>query len=70
MRAAVGDILLIRGHHVGDTDREARILEVHGVDGAPPYLVRWEDGHESVFFPSCDASVEHVPGRPRRVTRV
>ena len=55
--------MLVRGHHVGDQDREAVIIEVHGADGAPPYLVRWEDGHQSVFFPSCDAFVEHVPGR-------
>jgi len=34
---------------------------VHGEDGAPPYLVRWSDGHQSVFFPSSDAVVEHHP---------
>jgi hypothetical protein len=62
MRAHAGDALLIRGHHVGDSDREAVILEVHGADGAPPYVVRWEDGHESVFFPSCDAVIERLPG--------
>jgi Domain of unknown function (DUF1918) len=60
MRANRGDALLIRGHHVGDQDRLATIIEVHGTDGAPPYLVRWEDGHESVFFPSCDAFVERL----------
>jgi hypothetical protein len=63
MRAHTGDALLVRGHHVGDQDRQAVIIEVHGTDGAPPYVVRWEDGHESVFFPSCDAFVERVPGR-------
>jgi Domain of unknown function (DUF1918) len=59
MRADVGDELVVKGHHVGDQDREAVILEVHGKDGAPPYLVRWSDGHQSVFFPSSDTAVEH-----------
>lgn len=63
MRAQTGDALRIRGHHVGDHDRQAVIVEVHGPEGTPPYLVRWEDGHESVFFPSCDAVVERLPGR-------
>jgi Domain of unknown function (DUF1918) len=62
MRAHSGDALLVRGHHVGEHDRQAVILEVHGHDGEPPYVVRWEDGHESVFFPSSDAFVERLPG--------
>lgn len=62
MRAAVGDRIVVRGHKVGDNDRGAEILAVEGVDGAPPYLVRWEDdGHEGMFFPGPDAVVEHFP---------
>ena len=62
MRAAIGDKIVIRGHHVGDADRDAVILAVEGPDGAPPYRVRWSaDGHEGVFFPGEDASVEHYP---------
>jgi hypothetical protein len=37
------------------------IIEVHGEEGTPPYLVRWRDGHQSVFFPSSDTTVEHHP---------
>ncbi|MGZ6954885.1 MAG: DUF1918 domain-containing protein [Acidimicrobiia bacterium] len=61
MRASVNDRLVVSGHHVGDPEREAVIREVHGVDGAPPYLVRWNDGHESLFFPSSDSLIEHHP---------
>lgn len=61
MRAYVGDELVIKGHHVGDEDRRGVVTEVHGEDGAPPYLVRWSDGHESTFFPSSDTVVEHHP---------
>ena len=60
MKAEVGDKLIIKGHHVGDPDRDALILEIHGEEGAPPFLVRWSsDGHEGLFFPGTDAVVEH-----------
>jgi Domain of unknown function (DUF1918) len=39
------------------------ITEVHGEDGAPPYLVRWQNGHEGMFTPSSDSVVEHRPAR-------
>ena len=35
MRASVGDRLVIKGHNVGDHDRDAEILEVHGEEGFP-----------------------------------
>ena len=67
MIASVGDRLVIKGHHVGEPDRDAEILEVHGADGTPPFLVRWsDDGHEGLLFPGPDASVEHFPARPAR----
>lgn len=66
MRASVGDRLVIHSHHLGEPNREAEILEVHGKDGAPPYVVRWSDGRESVFFPSSDAVVEHHAATPQR----
>ena len=60
MRAHVGDRILIKGHRVGEPNIcDCEVLEVHGVDGSPPYLVRWDDGHESLFFPGSDAVVEH-----------
>lgn len=58
MQASVGDRIVIEGHHVGEPVRDGEVLEVHGVDG--PYLVRWSDnGHETLFFPSSDAKVQH-----------
>ena len=60
MKASVGDRIVIKGHHVGDHDRDCKVLEVRGADGGPPYRVRWEDtGHESIFFPGSDATVQH-----------
>lgn len=60
MQASVGDRIVILGHRVGTPIRHAEILEVHGKDGGPPYVVRWsDDEHESLFFPGSDAVVEH-----------
>jgi len=60
MNGSVGDRLVIRGHRVGAPDRDAQILEVHGRDGGPPYLVRWsDDGHVGLIFPGPDAVIEH-----------
>jgi len=59
MKADVGDEVVVRGRHVSDEDRTGVIIEVHGQAGAPPYLVRWEDGHESTLFPSADTLVTH-----------
>jgi hypothetical protein len=61
MKAAAGDELTVRGRHQGDEDRHGEIIEVQGKDGAPPYLVRWRDGHQSVFFPASGTEVEHHP---------
>ena len=63
MKAEVGDELTVRGRHLGDEDRHGEIIEVQGEDGAPPYLVRWRDGHQSVFFPASGTEVEHHPAR-------
>ena len=61
MRASVGDRLHVHGHIVGQHDRIGEIVEVRGPDGSPPYLVRFDDGHEGLVFPGPDAVVEH-PG--------
>jgi Domain of unknown function (DUF1918) len=59
MYAHVGDELTVKGRHQGDEDRHGEIIRVDGANGAPPYLVRWRDGHQSIFFPSADAEIEH-----------
>lgn len=60
MHAAVGDRIIIPGHHIGEPERDAEVLEVRGPDGSPPFVVRWdEDGREGLFYPGSDATVEH-----------
>jgi hypothetical protein len=69
MKAAVGDELTVKGRHQGDADRRGQIIEIHGEGGSPPFLVRWNDGHESVFFPSADTLVEHRKARKQAAKR-
>jgi hypothetical protein len=58
MRATVGDRLHVHGHKVGERDHVGEIIEVRGADGAPPYLVRFDDGHEGLVFPGPDAVID------------
>lgn len=61
MRARRGDEIIVRGHVVGERARRGEVIEVRGDDGAPPYVVRWDDdGHESLFFPGSDAVVHEL----------
>ena len=58
LRARVGDRLVVEGGAAHHVRRHAEILEVHGNDGSPPYVVRWCDGHEGAVFPGPDAHIE------------
>jgi hypothetical protein len=59
MHAKPGDHLVIRGHHVGDVEKDGEILEVRGAGGEPPFLVQWSDeDRETLVFPGSDAVVE------------
>jgi len=58
MRAHVGDRLVVEGRTVSDHRHEAEVLEVRGEDGGPPYVVRWDNGHEGFVYPGPDAHVE------------
>lgn len=64
MKGHVGDRLVIKGHRVGEPDRDAEILQVHGGTEEPPFTVRWSDtGHETLIFPGADARVLATPHR-------
>ncbi|MEU5691206.1 DUF1918 domain-containing protein [Actinosynnema sp. NPDC020468] len=63
MHAAIGDRLHVHSRTVGLAENIGEILEVRGSEGAPPYLVRFLDGHEGLVYPGPDSAVEH-PERP------
>ena len=60
MRADVGDRIVVHGRTVDEPVRDGEIIEVHGSNGQPPFLVRWSvDGHVGLYFPGPDAHVQH-----------
>ena len=71
MKAKAGDWLVIKGTHVDQADQRGLITEVHGADGAPPYVVRWlETDHVATVVPGPDAVVvtaEEQQGADRQV---
>ncbi|MGH3980304.1 MAG: DUF1918 domain-containing protein [Pseudonocardiaceae bacterium] len=62
MRATIGDRLHVHSRTVDQPDRSGEVVEVRGAEGGPPYLVRFDDGHERLIFPGPDCTVQHVPG--------
>lgn len=64
MEAVIGDQIRIHGNVVGQADRQGEIVEVRGDAGNPPYMVRFDDGHESLVFPGPDAVI--VPRQRRK----
>ncbi len=57
MQADVGDQLVIESRTVDAPRKVGEVLEVHGADGGPPYVVRWSDGHQGLMFPGADAHI-------------
>ncbi|HWC71692.1 MAG TPA: DUF1918 domain-containing protein [Actinomycetota bacterium] len=62
----MGDLLRIRGHHIGEADRDAETSKCAQSGGGPPYLVRW-DGQVGLMFPESDAEIVFV-ARERKET--
>jgi hypothetical protein len=65
MKAEIGDRLIVLSGVLGRPDRAGDVLEVHGPDGGPPYLIRWSDtGRSSLYFPGPDTRVQAPAGKP------
>jgi Domain of unknown function (DUF1918) len=60
-RAHVGDLIVVEGRRLGEPRRVGEILEVLGTAGHAHYCVRWDDGHEAIFYPGGDAVIQHAP---------
>jgi Domain of unknown function (DUF1918) len=58
VHAKTGDRIVVESTHVGQPRRQGEIVEVVPGDGGNEhYRVRWDDGHESIYFPSSDCRV-------------
>jgi hypothetical protein len=58
MDAHKGDRIIVESNKVGGGRKSGEVLEVIEGSGGPHYRIRWEDGHESIMYPSTDAFVE------------
>jgi uncharacterized protein DUF1918 len=61
--ANVGDQIIVESRKVGGGRKTGEVAEVVSGTGGQHYRVRWEDGHESIVYPSTDAFVVSGPER-------
>lgn len=54
-----GDLVVVAGRRLGAPEQVGEILEVIGTS-REHYRVRWEDGHESLFFPGSDTTIRRA----------
>lgn len=64
MQARQGDELVVESSVLGTPSRCGEIVEVIGEGEVQHYRVRWDDGHQSVYFPGPDARVVSTGERP------
>jgi hypothetical protein len=57
----VGDVLEVVGHRLGEHARFAEIVEVIDGPGRARYRVRWDDGTETIVYPSSDVLAHRRP---------
>lgn len=62
----VGDLVIVEGHRIGEARRIGEILERLGEAGHEHYRVRWDDGHESVFYPSSDSTIQKAERKKKK----
>jgi hypothetical protein len=61
-----GDRIIVESTHVGQPRRQGEVVEVVSGDGGHEhYRVRWDDDHESLYFPSSGCRVVATGGLAR-----
>ncbi len=56
----IGDVIVVESEKVGRPTRSGEVREVRGEGDLIHYLVKWENGHESMYFPSgATATFKH-----------
>jgi hypothetical protein len=70
VQVAPGDVVVVHGHTTGAAGRTGVILEVldAGSDHEH-YLVRWDEEHESRYWPGSDATIRPASRRKGRAAR-
>jgi hypothetical protein len=60
MEAKVGDHIVVESVKLETPRRKGEVLEILGDGDTTHYRVRWQDGHESTFFPGSTTHVSPV----------
>ncbi|HTL85553.1 MAG TPA: DUF1918 domain-containing protein [Acidimicrobiia bacterium] len=63
MEAKAGDEIVVDARATGGALREGEIVEIRAAGDVLHYLVRWDDGHETIFYPGSDAHVVRLGRR-------
>lgn len=58
-----GDVIIVEAPTAGDPHRTGEILRVLGEPGHPHFEVRWDDGRETIFYPSGETALRHATPR-------
>ena len=66
-RAKAGDWVVVHGRGVGKPGRRGLIVEVLGAPDHEHYRVRWDEEHESIFYPGSDATISSATPTRRHV---
>ena len=69
MHARQGDQIVIDTTTLDALRRHGYVIEVIGQGERKHYRIRWQTGHESVYFPGPDARVVSVAVEPGSLTR-
>jgi hypothetical protein len=56
------DVVKTSGRRVGDAGRTGEIVVVLGEEEHVHYLVRWEDGRESILYPGEGTTIQRNEG--------
>ena len=64
MKARPGDRIILAAATIDGAVRDGEVIETRGDDGAPPYLVRWSDGHEGLLYPGPGSVLRVTPHGP------
>jgi len=69
MDAQIGDRITIDSNRIGGDQRRGEVVDIISGAAGLHYRVRWDDGHETTFFPSSDATVQPVTSSQRPARR-
>ncbi|MFZ9629580.1 MAG: DUF1918 domain-containing protein [Ilumatobacteraceae bacterium] len=63
IHARVGDGIQVDSMELGHPPRKGEVIAVMGDGDIQHYLVRWDDGRESYFYPGTTSHVVHTAHR-------